>query len=280
MQPGNPAFGGTVLRIPAEQSPNYVAGTSGWYIGQDGSAEFNQLDIRGTFFGADFVINSLGAFFYSGTPTTGNLIASITPASGANDGEGNAFQAGITSYTAGGEWLAMAAGMLTFDGGCVIAEGPSGGLKLEIATGGQLVVTVNGSTVILVSGGAIDLDQPVVATAGTAASPTLITTDSWHAVSMAAGWSTLAGYPVPSYKLLPSGRVAVSGLATHAAFSANTALSNSALPAAYRPLTNQFIAPAEPGAAGLLIDTSGNLTATTGASTGTAAFTGTYPVDL
>jgi len=49
MQPNNPIVGGTVLRIPAIQSPNYIAGTSGWAIFQDGTAEFNNVTVRGTF---------------------------------------------------------------------------------------------------------------------------------------------------------------------------------------------------------------------------------------
>lgn len=38
---GNPVLGGTVLVRTAEQSANYVAGTSGWRITRDGNAEFN-----------------------------------------------------------------------------------------------------------------------------------------------------------------------------------------------------------------------------------------------
>jgi hypothetical protein len=42
---GKPATGGTVLRIPAIQSPNFVNGVSGWIIRQDGSAQFNSIVI-------------------------------------------------------------------------------------------------------------------------------------------------------------------------------------------------------------------------------------------
>jgi hypothetical protein len=50
-----------------------------------------------TFSGTDFVINSSGAFFYSSTPATGNLIASITTTTGT-DAHSNAYLAGVTSY--------------------------------------------------------------------------------------------------------------------------------------------------------------------------------------
>lgn len=94
---------GGILVYPQIQSPNYVPGTSGWAVFSDGNVEFNDGTFRGvvsggSFDGTDFVINSLGLFFYSGTPAAGNLIASVAPAAGANDGEGNAFLAGFTVY--------------------------------------------------------------------------------------------------------------------------------------------------------------------------------------
>jgi len=49
MQPDNPIVGGIVLRIPAIRSPDYVAGVSGWTINVDGTAEFNNVTVRGTF---------------------------------------------------------------------------------------------------------------------------------------------------------------------------------------------------------------------------------------
>lgn len=95
----NPIVGGTALRIPAIQSPNYVPGVSGWIIKIDGSAEFNNLVVRGQFSGTDFIIDANGIFFYAGTPATGNLTGSWTAAAGT-DGFGNAYQAGITLYGA------------------------------------------------------------------------------------------------------------------------------------------------------------------------------------
>lgn len=44
----NPVVGGTTLIREAIESPNYVVGTSGWSINRDGSAEFNDVDIRGS----------------------------------------------------------------------------------------------------------------------------------------------------------------------------------------------------------------------------------------
>lgn len=67
---GNPIVGGVMLTRPAIASPDYVAGSTGWSINQDGSAEFNNGTFRGTitaavFEGTNFIIDSAGIFFYS-----------------------------------------------------------------------------------------------------------------------------------------------------------------------------------------------------------------------
>jgi Right handed beta helix region len=95
------------LRLAFLRSPNYVTGVSGWTINQDGSAEFNNLTIRGTFKGTNFEINSNGAFFYSGPPAAGNLIASIANTAGT-DSHTNAYLAGLTVYgSSGGQRIAI-----------------------------------------------------------------------------------------------------------------------------------------------------------------------------
>lgn len=71
MSPGNQAItGGTVLRVPAIQSPNYVAGVSGWIVRQDGSAEFN----TGTFRGSIEVGSLTGQHFWVNNPNTNDVI--------------------------------------------------------------------------------------------------------------------------------------------------------------------------------------------------------------
>lgn len=91
----NPVFGGNTLIRPAVRSPNYTAGSQGWSINRDGSAEFNNLTLRGKFVGANWVQNSSGLFFYSGTPAAGNLIGSWAPAAGT-DPYGNSYGVGLT----------------------------------------------------------------------------------------------------------------------------------------------------------------------------------------
>jgi hypothetical protein len=97
----NPVVGGTALRIPAIQSPDFQTGVSGWIIRIDGSAEFNNLTVRGEFVGQNFIIDSHGIFLYSGTPANGNLIGSWASVAGT-DQFGNAYAAGITLYSVNG----------------------------------------------------------------------------------------------------------------------------------------------------------------------------------
>lgn len=97
----NPVFGGNVLIRPALKSPNYQAGLLGWQIARDGSAEFNNLTIRGTFNGTNFIINSAGIFLYTGTPALGNMSGSWASVAGV-DAFGNAYPLGLKIYSAFG----------------------------------------------------------------------------------------------------------------------------------------------------------------------------------
>lgn len=94
----DPIIGGAEKLIrKAIQSPNYSPGAAGWTINKDGSAEFNNLNIRGTFAGTDFIINGDGEFFYSPSEGPGNLAMSNAPAAGT-DAFGNQYLAGVVSY--------------------------------------------------------------------------------------------------------------------------------------------------------------------------------------
>lgn len=103
------AFAGDAgeMLVQALKSPNFVHLLRGWQIQRNGNAEFNNLTLRGTFFGTNFIISNLGAFFYSGTPALGNLVQSITSVAGT-DSVGNAYLAGTTTYTnIGGTFFAV-----------------------------------------------------------------------------------------------------------------------------------------------------------------------------
>lgn len=80
---------GTVLVRPALQSPDYVTGVSGWAVKVDGSAEFNDITIRGG------TTVSGTALYYDGTPALGSLFLAIAAAAGT-DTYGNPYNAGLT----------------------------------------------------------------------------------------------------------------------------------------------------------------------------------------
>lgn len=82
------AAGVTLVR-PALQSPDYVIGTSGWAVKIDGSAEFNDVTIRGG------TTVSGTALYYDGPPALGSLFLAIASAPGADD-YGNPYSAGLT----------------------------------------------------------------------------------------------------------------------------------------------------------------------------------------
>lgn len=103
----NTVLGGASKLIrKAIQSPNFVTGVVGWSINKDGTAEFQNAIIRGTFQGSNFVVNSVGTFVYSSTPALGNLIASDTNLvhryDTGTDSFGNTYYAGRCSYAANG----------------------------------------------------------------------------------------------------------------------------------------------------------------------------------
>jgi hypothetical protein len=123
----NSVVGGVTLVRPAIQSPDYVSGSSGWAVMLDGSAEFNDVVIRG---GTSVSGTSL---YYSGTPTAGNLIVSIAAAAGTDE-FGNAYPQGVGLEGGSGKvtiYDATGTAVITLDG--------TNGLKAMRATGGQYV---------------------------------------------------------------------------------------------------------------------------------------------
>lgn len=88
-------FAGLNLILQAMRSPNFVAGSTGWSINKDGSAEFNNITIRGSTTTQGLVL------MYNGTPALGNLFLSISPTAGT-DAFGNAYVAGEGLYGANG----------------------------------------------------------------------------------------------------------------------------------------------------------------------------------
>lgn len=124
------------LIIPGVHSGNYVAGSSGWTINEDGSAEFNNLTIRGgtSISGLDL--------YYNGAPASGSLVASLSSTAGV-DQYGNHYLAGVTVYNWGVSYASLGNSSLTF--GVFVGGQPdpnlANGATMDLAPGGLLLTS-------------------------------------------------------------------------------------------------------------------------------------------
>ena len=113
-----------------------------------------------TFEGTDFIINSSGEFFYSGTPAAGNLVESTASAAGV-DGKGNNYVAGHATYAANFA-SSLAAGFVGFYTGSLAAGWTFAG-QLSTDAGGDLIMETAGGTMILAASGAVTITGAVQA---------------------------------------------------------------------------------------------------------------------
>ena len=220
---------GGVLVIPAIHTPNYVPGVSGWSANQDGSAEFSDLTLRGVFQGTDYEINASGAFFYSGTPAPGNLIASVTNVAGT-DGFGNAYLAGVTSYASGGTSAQNSAGG---NSGWYTSPGPGGPWTLQA----QLTAYSSGQFWLT----AVGISAAVIGAFAPGSGNTI--PETTHALgSMSNGWS-ITGHA--SYWLGAEGELwlILKDIVPGTTITDGTVIWSAAngLPAGYRPASNRRI---------------------------------------
>jgi hypothetical protein len=82
---------GTTINGSTITSTNFATGVSGWSINKNGSAEFNNIGIRGSTTTQGLML------MYNGSPAAGNLVLSISPVAGV-DAYGNAYVAGEGLY--------------------------------------------------------------------------------------------------------------------------------------------------------------------------------------
>ncbi len=222
----NEVTAGDILVRQSIQSPDYVPGASGWMVGKDGTAEFNSLNIRGTFNGNDYVLNADGLFMYQGAAGVGNLTVSISPTSGT-DTYGNQFLQGLVSYDCEGTPLAPVSYIQNIQGEVIIGSVTNGVFQIGDETAqlvalnnitvlnspvdpGNPTTTADNAYLVLMSGegaqasGGTNTPRAVLADfAGTSpadllVSGTLIQTDvsgtplKWQTPSLGSGWSTSA----------------------------------------------------------------------------------------
>lgn len=155
----NPVVGALALIRAAIRSPNYVAGSTGWTINKDGTAEFNTL-------GGSFQITANGIFFYVPAAGSGTLVASFSNAGGF-DPYGNQY--------VGGFFLNQKQGWFTGDQSDTIVINPNGALGPELLFAEALAafsfhIQVRSNEVFLEqtnsSGAKLNLNMPVYATGG------------------------------------------------------------------------------------------------------------------
>lgn len=267
------------LVITQFQSPNYVQGVSGWQVTIEGNAEFNNVKVRGEFYGDDFFLNDSGAYFYSAAPGVGDLVASIAAAAGQDPfgapvGQGfNLYgpdgsvigllikgtqpvlamrPAGVTQMTlqplvfsaasnAGLpnelQWLIMSSGKSAAHADAAVQmQGQSADGTVAPFVG----IEFGGTGVAVFTPAALQMNVPVVA-------------DTWHNITLDAGWT--AGAAAPQYRRLPDGNVQVRGQATHSGVTAATNINGSnPVPAAYWPGVTRIYRPPDAGDAAATVD--------------------------
>ncbi len=268
VSPGNPIVGGTVLRIPAIQSPNFVTGVSGWSINADGTAEFNGLVIHGSIvIGSgtnnviifDFVRRAM--FVYD---NNGHLTESIAPMSGT-DSFGNDYKSGFTSYF-GTNILQSAqldSGIMRLTNGSAAniggtvqetaGNGPASNQPaLDLYSGRnasqgarlRLIGDDTGATAApyflsFHDNASTDIDwvHTGILKYG---DPGTLDAETWHALPLATSWANQgAPFGNGSYRRMPDGTVRFTGAIAWTAAASNAPVQVcTALPAAYRP-TNQ-----------------------------------------
>ena len=228
MQFGDPIVGGDTLIRSAIQSRNYTAGSAGWSIMANGSAEFNNLTIRGA------EVTDSTSLYYNGTPATGNLVASISATAGT-DPYGNTYLAGVNVYAVSNGQNVFA----NLNGGAVnmgLLNSPTTAAVIGYGTltigSNQYTASVVGSPVTggntgslsLTSNGLYVLDAAGARPTNVYVSGVVLATDNAGNVlttqtvsSYNTNWAGNTSYgslgtvETLSYKLLPDGRVHVHG---------------------------------------------------------------------
>jgi hypothetical protein len=210
---------GDGLRRPLNAPPG-VTPSSGVQPGVDTGVEYARIVIV---FGPAGSVSGVFVYPAGTTPGAGNpAVEAISNAS--KDPYGNTIQPGIMSQIPGGAFVSLFQGEINFSGGATI-EGVSGNGNLLFTTGGEYGF----------------LGGPVVSTAGTAASPSVISTDTWHGMGLLNGWANAAGNVTAQYRLVaspPNSVEVIGALAANAA----TAATFFTLPAGYRPASQQQVA--------------------------------------
>lgn len=205
----NGVVGGTTLVRPSIHSANYVAGVSGWSINYDGSAEFNNVVVR-------------GAFEVDGPPLRRVKIYTDVnnfPVIEFRDAVGNFYT--LVAFDASSSLSIFAGTTVTQVSELAFETG--GRIRFSGSTSGNGVV-YNGVSGFLAAnnvGGVLG-------------------TETWHGLAFANGWANFgAPYNTGAYRLMPDGMVQMRGLIVGGTGVDGTVIAN--LPAPFRPLGQTII---------------------------------------
>jgi len=210
-----------------------------------------------------------GVFVYSPTPGTGNLIASVAAAAGT-DPYGNVYQAGVFSYTGGGE-AGLASGALVLEAlsavspGTLTATAPGVlGLQTGFQQGGDTA-----GEIFLYSLGASPSGAPLAqlgqATTLVASAPGTATAETWHTLGGGLGITNLTS-DHGRYRFTPEGEVEIDVLlrATGSVTGASGTFANS-LASGYLPAFTRswpVMGPLGPGPGRVTCSTAGAVSVT------------------
>lgn len=264
----DPILAGATLVRDGIQSEGYVAGSVGWRINRDGSAEFNS----GTFRGALLVNNPGG---------TGYVQIAVNQATGVP-------QIFLVPETVSG---------VTVSGASILTQPPSGAPN-NGNTGPSFIASgpsqdgLGRASIELRGQGKVENSRITLAANDVASAPILFrnpdgTIETWRPIVFANGWanqgtSTAPGQPAPFRAVLaaaPVRHVAISGVLNGPA---NGGLSVGNVLAAYAPKYRQpvmcYASPAS-GTPMLIIEPSGAITPVGIGATASVWVSGVYPLD-
>lgn len=281
---GQNILAGMSLAIDHIQSPDYVAGVSGWCIFQNGNAEFNSGTFRGFIVGGSL-------FIYSGVPALGNkpifwiattsltdpfgntlptltgmlrtTIGASSTAFGLTTGRANESKTSqiypyVVNSGAAAEyyvawWLGPQESSQTDSTG--IAQQSSSIDKTTQTAHGFLIYfdALGGENVSAqwgFPGVSIPVAQPITATQpGTGTSPTNVAVaETWHPAALGNGWANAAGFAPFQYRKVasPPNSVELLGVISATAASSTNFFD---LPAGYQPANAQGFAVGATGGA-------------------------------
>lgn len=264
MIPGNPVVGSTILRRPAIASPGYVAGSAGWSVNADGSAEFNNVTTRGT-----IVVGTSPSVQLEMTTQAGSGIFAFlfNSASYTNGNMAGSIQGGIAgenwvgpSSTVAGHGDFVEISLLSSDGSSSSAEGEFSYFDANAA--GAIYATLTYAGFLLL--GSVTAVDP-----STGTSPTnKAQAESWHSLGSFPSGTTTRG----AVRKTPWGDIQLD-IALTGTPTSGTASFPVTMPAAYRPaITRRYAGFSGAAAAGLVSISTGGVVSVTIPAGGSATF--------